>query len=495
MKPKFLDTTLRDGEQTPGIVLKPEDKVEIAKAIDEVGVDFMEIGSAIASEGEREAIKKICDEKKKGNLNAQLLSFARIKISDITYALNCGVDGVFLVAPTSDIHIKDKLNTTREKVKDTITECLEFCKNNGLAVDLCCEDGSRTDIDFLKEILNLSVELKVERLTVADTIGIATQEKIREIFGALTLIAKSKILLGVHCHDDFGMATANTVTAVRNGANVVDVTVNGLGERAGNAPLEEVAATLKFLYNYDVSIDFKKILELSKHIEKITGIGIARNKAIVGENAFTHGAGIHVDGILKNPATYEAINPEIFNAERRFVLGKLMGKKTLENVLKEMNIKANDEQFTEIFKKLQFIADKGTRLTNFDVRQVANTMLNLSEKREIILKGITAFSGYVTQPMASVTLLVNGEEKRAISVGNGPVDAAINAIQNICKDIPFEFLDYHVDAISGGSSAGVQVEIKLRSKGKTISASGVGTDIVLASVEAFINGLNLISER
>ncbi len=357
---------------------------------------------------------------------------------------------------------------------------------------MCCEDGTRTDTDFLKEILNQAVELKIERFTVADTIGIATQEKISEIFCALSPIAKSKILLGVHCHDDFGLATANTITAVRNGANVADVTVNGLGERAGNAPLEEVATGLKFLYNYDVNIDFKKILGLSKHIEKITGIGIARNKAIVGENAFTHGAGIHVDGILKNPTTYEAINPEIFNAERKFVLGKLMGKKTVANVLEEMDISANDEQFAEIFKKLQFMADKGTRITNFDVKQVANVMLNLSEKKEIILKGITAFSGYVTQPMASVTLLVNGEEKRAISIGNGPVDAAINAIQNICKDIPFEFLDYHVDAISGGSSAGVRVEIKLRSKGKTISASGVGTDIVLASVEAFLNGLNLI---
>lgn len=494
MKPKFLDTTLRDGEQTPGIVLKPENKLELAKAIDELGVDFMEIGSAIASEGEREAIKKICDEKKKGNLNAELLSFARIKISDIEYALNCGVDGVFLVAPTSDIHIKDKLNTTREKVKNDIIKCVEFCKNNGLVVDLCCEDGTRTDIDFLKEILNLAIELKVERFTIADTIGIATQEKISEIFKALTPIARSKILLGVHCHDDFGLATSNTITAVKNGADVVDVTVNGLGERAGNAPLEEVATALKFLYNYDVSINFKKILEVSKYVERVTGIGISRNKAIVGENAFTHGAGIHVDGILKNPATYEAINPEIFNAERRFVLGKLMGKKTLMNVLKEMDIKVNDEQFMKIFEKLQYMADKGTRLTNFDVKQVANNILNLSEKREIILKGVTAFSGYVTQPMASVTLLVNGKEKKAVGIGNGPVDAAINAIQNICKDIPFEFLDYHVDAISGGSDAGVQVEIKLRSKGKTISARGVGTDIVLVSVEAFLNGLNMIAK-
>jgi len=492
MTPKFLDTTLRDGEQTPGIVLKVEDKVEIAKAIDKLCVDFMEIGSAIASEGEREAIKSISNEKKKGNIHAQLLSFARIKKEDINYALNCGVDGIFLVAPTSDIHIKDKLNTTRENVKNAIIECVEFCKDNNLVVDLCCEDGTRTDINFLKEILKIAIELKVDRFTVADTIGTATIEKIAEIFRELKGVAKDKISLGVHCHDDFGMATINTVVAVRNGADVVDVTVNGLGERAGNAAIEEVAAALKFLYNYDVNINFKEILKVSKFVEKITGIGVARNKAIVGENAFTHGAGIHVDGILKNPATYEAINPEIFGAERKFVLGKLMGRKTVQNVLKEMNINVNEKQFKEIFEKLQFMADKGTRLTNFDVKQVANNVLNLSEKRSIILDELVAVSGNKFTPFASLKLMIDKKEIRSAGVGNGPVDAAINAIKNAAKDIPFEFLEYHVDAISGGSDAGVQVEIKLRSKGKTISARGIGTDIVLASVEAFLNGLNLI---
>jgi len=494
MTPKFLDTTLRDGEQTPGIVLKVEDKVEIAKAIDKLCVDFMEIGSAIASEGEREAIKSISNEKKKGNIHAQLLSFARIKKEDINYALNCGVDGIFLVAPTSDIHIKDKLNTTRENVKNAIIECVEFCKGNDLVVDLCCEDGTRTDINFLKEILKIAIELKVDRFTVADTIGTATIEKIAEIFRELKGVARDKISLGVHCHDDFGMATINTVVAVRNGADVVDVTVNGLGERAGNAAIEEVATALKFLYNYDVNINFKEILKVSKFVEKITGIGVARNKAIVGENAFTHGAGIHVDGILKNPATYEAINPEIFGAERKFVLGKLMGRKTVQNVLKEMNINVNEKQFKEIFEKLQFMADKGTRLTNFDVRQVANNVLNLSEKRSIILDELVAVSGNKFTPFASLKLMIDKKEIRSAGVGNGPVDAAINAIKNAAKDIPFEFLEYHVDAISGGSDAGVQVEIKLRSKGKTISARGIGTDIVLASVEAFLNGLNLIVE-
>jgi len=490
---KFLDTTLRDGEQTPGIALSIEDKVKIARAIDELNVDVIEAGSAIASEGEREAIRRIVKE----NLNSQIFSFARINIKDIELAKDCGVDGVFLVAPTSDLHLKEKLKNSREELKEKISDCVKFCKNNNIQVDLCCEDGSRTDLNFLKEIFNLSIELNVERFTVADTVGIATPEKISEIFGTLDKLRneqRSKILLGVHCHDDFGLANANTIAAVKNGANVVDVTINGLGERAGNASLEEVATSLKFLYNYEVKINFKKILQTSSLIEKITGIGVAKNKAITGDNAFTHGAGIHVDGILKNPKTYEAIDPEIFNAERKFVLGKLMGRDTVRNVLQDMKIEINNEQLNEIYNKLKDMADKGKRLTNYDVRQVANNVLHLPEKRKIVLEGLTAFSGYVTQPMASVTLLVDGKVKKAVSVGDGPVDAAINAIKNVCKDVPFEFLEYHVDAISGGSDAAVRVDIKLKSKGKIFTANSVGTDIVIASVEAFINGLNLISE-
>lgn len=490
---KFLDTTLRDGEQTPGVALSVEDKVKIAIAIDQLNVDVIEAGSAVASEGEREAIKRIVKE----NLNSEIFSFARVNINDIKLAKECNVDGIFLVAPTSDLHLKDKLRISREQLKEKIKECVKFCKDNNLIIDLCCEDGSRTDISFLQEILKLSINLDVDRFTVADTVGISTPEKISKIFESLNELKKeekSKILLGVHCHDDFGLANANTVASVNKGADIVDVTINGLGERAGNASLEEVATVLKFLYDYNVKINFKKILEVSAMIEKITGISISKNKAITGENAFTHGAGIHVDGILKNPSTYEAISPEIFNTERKFMLGKLMGRDTVMNVLQDMHIKITDEQLNEIYNKLKIMADKGKRLTNYDVKQVANTVLHLSEKKKIVLEGLTAFSGYVTQPMASVTLLINNEEKKAVASGDGPVDAAINAIKSICKDIPFEFIEYHVDAISGGSDAAVRVEVTLKSKGKIFTASGVGTDIVVASVEAFINGLNLIEE-
>lgn len=491
-KIKILDTTLRDGEQTPGVALSDENKVTIAKALDDLGVDIIEAGSAIASEGEKSAIRKICSE----NLNAEILSFARIVKVDIDAAISCGVNGVFLVSPTSDIHITHKLRSSREAVLEKISESIQYCKKHGLVVDLCCEDGSRSDMDFLLKVVDLAVELNAERFTIADTVGIATPEKISSIFknlGSHLEKSNKKILLGVHCHNDFGFATANTISAVESGAGVVDVTVNGLGERVGNAPLEEVAASLKFLYGYHSNIDCGKILGVSKLIEKLTGIGISRNKAIVGENAFTHGAGIHVDGILKNPETYEGVKPEFFGAKRRFVIGKLMGMHALKTILSEMNIEANDNDTKEIFDKVKFIADKGKHLTNVDLEVIANSVLKKTSKRIITLEELVAVSGNKFTPNASVKLNIDGKDYRSSAIGDGPVDAAISAIKNAAKEIPFTLIDYHVDSISGGSDATVRVEIKLESRGKVITSQGAGTDIILASVDAFINGLNLIA--
>jgi len=460
--------------------------------LDELGVDIIEAGSAIASEGEKSAIRKITNE----NMNAEILSFARIIKGDIDAAVSCNVDGVFLVAPTSDIHIIHKLRSTREAVLEKISEAIQYCKKHGLIVDLCCEDGSRSDIDFLLKVIDLAIELKAERFTIADTVGIATPKKITSIFKNLNNhIEKSnkKILLGVHCHNDFGFATANTVSAVEAGAEVVDVTVNGLGERAGNAPLEEVTASLNLLYKYRTNINYKKIIGVSKMVEKITGIGIARNKAIVGENAFTHNAGIHIDGILKNPKTYEGIEPDFFGAKRRFVIGKLMGMQALKAILNEMNIKANDDEIKEIFNKVKFIADKGKHLTNVDLEAIANTVLKKTSKKNITLEELVVVSGNKFTPTASIKLNIDGRDYRSSAIGDGPVDAAINAIKNATKDIPFALIEYSVDAISGGSDATVRVEIKLESRGKIITSQGAGTDIILASVDAFINGLNLIA--
>jgi len=486
---QVLDTTLRDGEQTPGVSLTPDEKLTIAKALDDIGVNIIEAGSAITSAGEQEGIKKIADE----NLNAEVSSYVRILKKDIDAALRCNVDSIFLVSPTSDLHIRYKLGITREELLKRTLEAIQYGKDHGLVVDLCTEDGSRTDINFLIKLMKKATEYGIDRYTIADTVGIMSPDRIEEIFSKLS--KEAKIPLGVHCHDDLGLATANTLFAVKSGADVVNVTVNGLGERAGNASLEEVVMALKLIEGYDIAIKTEKITKLSELVEKLTGIPIPPNKAIVGENAFTHEAGIHVDGILKKSETYEAIKPELVGAKRRFVLGKHVGMKSVRKMLDDLDISVNDEQLKEIFKQIKYIGDKGKRVTNVDLESIAHSVLGIDVEKAIKVDELVAVAGNKFTPTASVKIRINGKEVRESAVGTGPVDAAINAIRNATKDIPFELVEYHVNSISGGTDAVVEVMVKLKSRDKIITAQGAGTDIILASVDALVNGLNLITRR
>jgi D-citramalate synthase len=485
---KILDTTLRDGEQTPGVSLVPDEKLMIAMALDDLGVDVIEAGSAITSVGEQEGIKRIANE----GLNAEVSSFARILKGDIDAALKCDVDSVFLVTPTSDLHIKYKLGATRDELLKKTLEAIEYCRDHGLVVDLCAEDGSRTDIGFLKKVMTSAIDYKIDRFTVADTVGIITPEGIYEI---LSKLSESKIPLGVHCHDDLGLATANSISAVKAGASIVDVAVNGLGERAGNASLEEVVMALKLGYNHKLKIKTEKISAVSDLVERLCGIPVPPNKAIVGENAFTHEAGIHVDGILKKSETYEAIKPESVGAKRTFVLGKHVGLKAVKKMLGDLNIPVSDDQLTEIFKQIKYMGDKGKRVTNVDLEAVSDSVLGIKRVKAIKLEELVAVAGNKFTPTASVKIAINGKEVTESSVGTGPVDAAINAIKHATRDVPFELTEYHVDSISGGTDAMVKVLVKLKSRDRIVTAQGAGADIVLASVDALINGLNSIMSR
>jgi len=485
----FLDTTLRDGEQTPGVSLTTDDKLKIAKALDGLGVDVIEAGSACTSEGERESIKAVANE----GLKAEVASFARIMKSDVDLALACEVDTVFLVAPTSDLHIKWKLKSTREDILAKVTELTEYCKDHGAKVDLCCEDGSRTDSEFLLKVMKAATEAKADRFTVADTVGILTPERTAELFEKMT--SKAKIPVGVHCHDDFGMGTANTLTAVKHGARIVDVTVNGLGERAGNTALEEVAVGIRLTTGHKCNIRIEGLNRISKLVEKLTKVPVPPNKAIVGENAFTHEAGIHVDGILKKPSTYEPIKPEIVGAKRRFVLGKHVGFKSVKKMLEDTGFKMTDEQMKTVYNEVKTIGDKGKRVTSVDLDTVANSVLGIRREAPIKLLELVATAGNKITPSATVKLQINGDEVTFSGTGDGPVDAAINAIKVATKDVPFKLVEYHVDAVSGGSDAVVKILVKLESRGKIVTSEGAGTDIVLASVDAMINGINAIMTR
>ncbi|MFH0862838.1 MAG: 2-isopropylmalate synthase [Candidatus Altiarchaeota archaeon] len=485
----FLDTTLRDGEQTPGVSLSTEDKLKIAGALDRLGVDIIEAGSACTSEGERASIKAVAN----AGLDAEVASFARIMKADIDLALSCDVDCIFLVAPTSDLHIKWKLKSTREKVLREVTDMTEYCKDHGLRVDLCCEDGSRSDPDYLLKVMDAAYAAKADRFTVADTVGILTPERTAVLFEKVA--ARAKLPVGVHCHDDFGMGTANTLTAVKHGARCVNVTVNGLGERAGNTALEEVAVALRLTTGHKFRIRIEGLNRISHLVERLTGINVPPNKPIVGENAFTHEAGIHVDGILKKPSTYEPIKPEIVGAKRRFVLGKHVGFKSVRKMLEDAGFKMSDGQMREVFDKVKEMGDKGKHVTSVDLDTLAHSAMGLKREKPIRLLELVATAGNKIVPSATVKLEINGRKVTETGEGDGPVDAAIRAIRAATKDVPFELKEYHVDAVSGGADAVVRILVTLKSKGKLYTAEGAGTDIVLASVDAMINGINAIIMR
>ncbi|MEM2443594.1 MAG: 2-isopropylmalate synthase, partial [Candidatus Bathyarchaeia archaeon] len=345
---------MRDGEQTPGISLTPEKKVLIAKRLDELGVDIIEAGFAAASEGEMEAIRLIAKE----NLRAEVCSFARGVRSDIDAAIKCDVDSVFLVVPASDIHIEHKLRKAREEVLRIIEDCTEYAKDHGLIVEFGPEDATRSDMNFLKETIRTALSAGADRITPPDTVGVLTPERAYDFFSDLKR-AFPDVIFGVHCHDDFGLAVANTLAALRAGVEEAHVTVNGLGERAGNAALEEVVVALKLQYGVDTSIRTELLYDTSLLVSRLTGIPVQPNKAIVGENAFVHESGIHTHAILAEPSTYEAIPPEIVGRTRRLVAGKHAGSHGIRAALIEMGLNPTEEQLKEIFQRVKALGDKG----------------------------------------------------------------------------------------------------------------------------------------
>jgi len=483
-KIKILDTTLRDGEQTPGVSLTTENKLLIAKKIDSLGVDIIEAGSAITSEGERTSIRKIAKE----GLNAEICSYCRIRKEDIDAALACDVDSIHLVVPVSDLHIQAKLKKDRETVRQMAVEMTEYAKSHGLIVELSGEDASRADLDYLKSVFNAGIDAGADRLCFCDTVGILLPENTFEIFNDLSLL---RAPISIHCHNDFGMATANTISALRAGAKEAHVTINGIGERAGNTSLEEVVMALYSLYKYTTRIDKKGLYTTSRLVSRLSGIPVAPNKAIVGGNAFTHEAGIHVHGLLANTATYEPITPELVGRERKIVLGKHAGKSSIALALRELGLSANEKQLDDIVNRIKELGDKGKRVTDADFQTIAEIVLGIFQEAKIKLEELTVVGGNTVMPTASIRLRVNGNYVVEASIGTGPVDAAINALKKALSGVANIHLDeYHVDAITGGTDALVEVWVKLSKEGRTITARGARTDIIMASVEAVIEGIN-----
>ena len=417
---------------------------------------------------------------------------ARGVISDIDAVLKTGAVGVHLVIPSSDLHLKYKLKKTREEILEITADTTQYAKDHGLTVELSAEDATRSDLDFLTRMFKAGVAAGADRLCPCDTVGVLIPERTSELFSELKK-RFSNVPLSVHCHDDFGLAVANSIIALKSGAEQAHVTMNGLGERAGNASLEEVAVALKANYNVNLPIKMELLYETSRLVSRITEFPLQPNKAIVGENAFVHESGMHTHGILANPLTYEPFPPELIGRTRRIASGKHSGSHGIKASLNEMGLKPNSEQLKEIFLRVKTLGDKGKRVSDADLQAIAEAVMELPTVRPIKLEEITVVTGSRVTSTASVRLNVNGKMLTEAATGVGPVDAAINAIKKAVGIVePIQLENYSVKAITGGTNAVTEVAVSLSKGDRKATAIGVNEDIVIASVQAMLSGMNVL---
>ena len=478
---QLLDTTLRDGEQAPGISLSPDEKATIARELDAAGVAVIEAGSACTGAGERKTISRVTDLE----LDARVTSFARGVQHDIDLALECDVDGVNLVVPASDRHVEEKVGATHEEVVVDTVDLVEYATDHGLWVEVLGEDGSRADLEFLEELMGAAIDAGADRVCAPDTVGHATPDRTLEVYSRLSELGPTS----THTHDDLGLAVTNALVGVAAGADLVHGTINGIGERAGNVALEEVAVALEHGYGVE-TVDTGKLYDLGQLVSTTTGVPLAPNKAVVGENAFTHESGIHTDGTLKDDAMYEPYPPEKVGRKRRLVLGKHAGRAGVEAALAEHGVEVDDEELGEVVARVKELGDRGRRVTDADLLTVAEEVQGRERERRVELLDLTAASGSGT-PTASVRLAVDDDERVASGTGSGPVDAAIAAVRSALGAAADAQLDsYHVDAITGGTDAVVTVEVEMSRDDRAVTVAASDSDITTASVRAMVDALD-----
>ncbi|WP_423836890.1 isopropylmalate synthase [Sulfuracidifex metallicus] len=364
---RIFDTTLRDGEQAPGIDLTVEQKVKIARRLADMGVDVIEAGFPASSEGEFIATKKILEEI--GDMT-EVIGLSRANKNDIDKTIQSGLGSIHVFIATSDIHLKYKLRMTREEVLDKIYENVRYAKDHGMVVEYSPEDATRTEEDFLLTAVKTAIDAGADRINIPDTVGTMQPFKFYDLIRKVVDVAGDKII-SVHCHNDFGLATANSLAGLFAGARQVHVTVNGIGERAGNASLEEVVMGAKKLFGFNVNVKTWMLYETSKMISQMTGVPVPYFKAIVGDNAFGHEAGIHVHGVLENPSTYEPLTPEEVGNFRRIELGKHSGIHGLKKILDDQGIYLDDISLREVLAEIKSMADRGEKITSEDARRIA----------------------------------------------------------------------------------------------------------------------------
>jgi len=491
----IFDTTLRDGEQSPGCSMNIEEKVRLAHSLAKLGVDIIEAGFPIASEGDFEAVHRIASEVK----GARIAGLARTISKDIERAGEAvkaaGERGrIHTFIATSPIHMQAKLRMTPDQVVERAVAAVKQARSLVPEVEFSAEDAGRTEMDFLCRIVEATIAAGARVINIPDTVGYMTPGefggRIRELIERVP--NSDQAIISVHCHNDLGLAVANSLAAVENGARQVECTINGLGERAGNASLEEVVMILRTRsdrFDIETGVDTTKIVPTSKLVSSITGMPIQANKAIVGANAFAHESGIHQDGVLKHQKTYEIMTPESVGWNtNRMVLGKHSGRAALKARYNELGIEVDDDSLVQVFDRFKTLADKKKDVFDEDLMSILSDDSSVEAER-VKLVSLHAASGTGDTPVAAVELDIEGKTHKATAEGDGPVDAAFKAIKSMVEPNGTLLL-YAVNAITAGTDAQGEVTVRLQDGERIVNGQGSDTDIVVASAKALIAALN-----
>jgi 2-isopropylmalate synthase len=496
----IFDTTLRDGEQSPGASMNLAEKLQVAHALKDLGVDVIEAGFPIASPGDFESVQAIAREVE----GPVICGLARCNPEDIDRAgkalRDCPRARIHVFLATSAIHREFKLKMAKEEIVKRAVEGVKRARGYCADIEFSPEDAARTELDFLAEVVERVVEAGATTVNIPDTVGYAVPSQYAAAIAHLKKHVRGidKVVLSVHCHNDLGMAVANSLAAVAEGARQIECTINGLGERAGNCALEEVVMAVRTRGDYfkvSTGINTRKLYSTSRLVSHVTGIQVQRNKAIVGQNAFSHEAGIHQDGMLKERSTYEIMNPEdVGISKTELVLGKHSGRHALRQRVLDLGYHLSEEQLNRVFEGFKALADRKKVIYNADIEALAEAQIH-SGPAVWTLEAVTCNAGSATIPSAAVCLWhQDGTILRDASLGDGPVDAVFKAIERI-TGVEVTLKDYRVRSVSVGEDAQGEAHVEAEYDGRSISGRAVSTDVIEASALAFLQVINRVALR
>jgi 2-isopropylmalate synthase len=490
---RIFDTTLRDGEQAPGIALTRPEKVEIAEQLARLEVDIIEAGFPVSSEGEFEAVREIASSVR----GPVIAALARVVPGDIDRAAEAlkGADRwrIHTFVSTSDIHMKDMLRMSRPQVLDAIRDGVKQAVGYTDDVEFSAQDATRTELGFLLECFRLAVEAGATTINVPDTVGYAMPHEFGELVREVREAVPDHVVVSTHCHNDLGLAVANSLAGIVNGARQVEVAVNGIGERAGNCSLEEIAMIVRTrgrALGVGHRLNAKEIMRTSRLVSMTTGYSVQPNKAVVGSSAFAHESGIHQHGVLANRATYEIMDPlEIGLEGNRIVLGKHSGRHAFADALEKLGIRLDPEHLNRAFARFKDLADRKIQLTDQDLQAIVSEEIGQAEQDVFVLESLVVAGGTSQEPRATVRLRKGGEPIEESAIGDGLIDAAMGAIQR-ASGVEATLVSFNVSSVTSGSDALGDVVVQLDVGGHRVTGRGVATDVVEASARAYLAAIN-----